>query len=239
MRASRSPAPAGRGRRGRCRQPAARRSGPGECRSVGDRHGRALLHSDRGRSRLWIDDGPERAVWRVHGAARPQDDDHVAVGRPRRVGRRGRAAASRAHGRHDSVLKRLPCTFACKSPVETTRTRPPRACAPPFFSRLAPRRLARVLRTVTPEGGRRVWLPGKAVVSGASGSTNGRVTSAVHDIWDEFQRMPDLRLTLEQAVERLGVDAADVADVLAAFVSARLLRRLDDGVYVRCTRTDG
>jgi len=76
-------------------------------------------------------------------------------------------------------------------------------------------------------------------VRDASGHTNGRVTSTVHEIWREFQRTPDLHLTLEQAVERLGVDVTDVEEVLTAFVAARVLRRLEDGVYVRCASTEG
>jgi hypothetical protein len=40
---------------------------------------------------------------------------------------------------------------------------------------------------------------------------------------------------MEEAVEWLGVDAAEVEDILAAFVAARVLRRLEDGVYVRCS----
>jgi len=59
------------------------------------------------------------------------------------------------------------------------------------------------------------------------------VTSTVHDIWDEFERTPGLHLTLEQAVERLGVDVTDVEEILTAFVAARVLRRLEDGTYVR------
>jgi hypothetical protein len=72
-----------------------------------------------------------------------------------------------------------------------------------------------------------------------SADPNGRVTSTVHAIWHEFQRTPGLHLTLDEAVEWLGVEAADVEDILSAFVAARVLRRLEDGVYVRFARTAG
>jgi hypothetical protein len=68
-----------------------------------------------------------------------------------------------------------------------------------------------------------------------SDDSNGRVTTTVHAIWHEFQRTPGLHLRMEEAVEWLGVDAAEVEDILAAFVAARVLRRLEDGVYVRCS----
>jgi hypothetical protein len=75
-----------------------------------------------------------------------------------------------------------------------------------------------------------------AVVSDDPG---GPVTSTVHAIWREFEIKPDLRLTMEEAMEWLGVDAAEAGDILAAFVAAGLLRQLEDGVYVRQARSNG
>jgi len=80
---------------------------------------------------------------------------------------------------------------------------------------------------------------GGTVVLVLSEDPSGRVTSAVQAIWQELERTPELHLTTEEAVERLGVDAAEVEDILAAFVTAGVLRRLEGGVYVRCARTDG
>jgi DNA-binding IclR family transcriptional regulator len=61
----------------------------------------------------------------------------------------------------------------------------------------------------------------------------GRIVDWLQVIRGEFDEAPDLRVTVEQAVELWNVDVSTVRTILETFVDVGFLRRSPDGVYSR------
>lgn len=62
---------------------------------------------------------------------------------------------------------------------------------------------------------------------------DSRIDDLLRRIKAEYQEMPGLRLTLEQAGRLWGVDAESCRALLRALVDANFLSRTKDGAFVR------